>query len=106
MLRGVDPASLLWMKTPGHFGYFAIGPGIHPCVLSSLGQCIHVLDGLKITSSVRKLLKRCFNSNPQQSVIQDSSSIYSTIKVGPIWGPNLKGVYTGFKTVLFHQFSV
>ena len=56
MLCGVDPANLLWMKTPAHFGYFAVGPGIHPCVLSSLGQYIHILDGLKITSSVKKLL--------------------------------------------------
>lgn len=56
MLHVVDPANLLWVKTPGHFGYFATGPGIHPCALSSLGQYIHILDALKITSSVKKLL--------------------------------------------------
>lgn len=56
MLHVVDPANLLWVKTPGHFGYFATGPGIHPCALSSLGQYIHILYALKITSSVKKLL--------------------------------------------------
>lgn len=89
MLHVVDPANLLWVKTPGHFGYFATGPGIHPCALSSVGQYIHILDALKITSSVKKLLN-CFRSKPLQSVISDSSSIYSTIKVGQIQGVNLK----------------
>lgn len=56
MLHVVDPANLLWVKTPGHFGYFAAGPGIHPHALSSLGQYIHILYALKITSSVKKLL--------------------------------------------------
>lgn len=56
MLCAVDLANLLCVETPGHFGYFAVGPRIHLCVLSSLGQCVHILDGLKITASVWKLL--------------------------------------------------
>lgn len=56
MLCAVDLANLLGVETPGHFGYFAVGPRIHLCVLSCLGQCVHILDGLKITASVWKLL--------------------------------------------------
>lgn len=56
MLSAVDPANLLCAGTPGHFGYFALGPRIHLCVLSSLGQYVHILDGLKITVPVWKLL--------------------------------------------------
>lgn len=56
MLCAVDPANLLCVETPGHFGYFAAGPRIHLCALRSLGQCIHILDRLKITVPVLKLL--------------------------------------------------
>lgn len=56
MLCAVDPANLLCVETPGHFGYSAVGPRIHLCVLSSLGQCVHILNGLKITVPVQKLL--------------------------------------------------
>lgn len=37
MPHDADLDDLIWLKTPGSFVYFTLGPRTHPCVLGTLG---------------------------------------------------------------------
>lgn len=91
---GSREENVLWCRSsqsaPGCFDYFAEGPGIHPCVLSSLGQYIHILDGLKVALFRQKLLNTGLRLTLIASSVCYSRFIFSMIKVGQMLGLHLK----------------